>query len=181
MSFLDRIKDTFRFGQQDDSYFEDEDYENESGDGSDYRSGRSYSRDNDEYDNDGQEEEVQRPRIFSWNHSGSRSREEDLQKGMEIAVMRPTSMDEAREIVDDLLDGKAVLLNLEGLNLAISQRIIDFSSGAAYSMNGKLENVSRYMFIITPEDVTLSGTVGLLNGDTDKLNFTGSLGSLRQG
>ena len=39
----------------------------------------------------------------------------------------------------------------------IAQRIIDFTSGASYSMNGKLQKISNYIFIITPDNVNLSG------------------------
>jgi cell division inhibitor SepF len=46
---------------------------------------------------------------------------------------------------------------MEGLHTEIAQRIIDFASGAAYSMNGNLQKISSYIFIVTPESVELSG------------------------
>ena len=78
-------------------------------------------------------------------------------KNMEVCVIKPTSFEDAREITDTLLSGRSVILNLEGLNVEIAQRIIDFSSGSCYSMNGNLQKVSSYIFIITPETVEISG------------------------
>ena len=78
-------------------------------------------------------------------------------KNMEVCVIKPTSIEDAREITDTLLSGRSVILNLEGLNVEIAQRIIDFSSGSCYSMNGNLQKVSSYIFIITPETVEISG------------------------
>lgn len=78
-------------------------------------------------------------------------------EGLEVALVKPTVFDDAKEIVDDLLAGKAVVLNVEGINTEVAQRIIDFTSGATYSMNGKLQKISNYIFIITPANVNLSG------------------------
>ena len=78
-------------------------------------------------------------------------------KNMEVCVIKPTSFEDAREITDTLLSGRSVILNLEGLNVEIAKRIIDFSSGSCYSMNGNLQKVSSYIFIITPETVEISG------------------------
>lgn len=79
------------------------------------------------------------------------------QKQMEVCVIKPTSVEDGREISDTLLAGRAVVLNLEGLQVSIAQRIIDFSSGACYSINGNLQKVSNYIFVITPESVEISG------------------------
>ena len=77
--------------------------------------------------------------------------------GMEVCVIKPSSVEDAREITETLLDNRAVVLNLEGLNLETSQRIIDFASGSTYAINGNLQMISNYIFIITPASVDISG------------------------
>ena len=72
-------------------------------------------------------------------------------------MIKPTSIEDSKEICDYLLAGKAVVLNMEGLHMEVAQRIIDFTSGATYSMNGNLQKISNYIFIATPESVELSG------------------------
>ena len=47
--------------------------------------------------------------------------------------------------------------NLEGLDLEVAQRIIDFTSGATFAINGNLQKISNYIFIITPASVDISG------------------------
>ena len=37
------------------------------------------------------------------------------------------------EITDTLLNGRTVVINMEGLNVDVAQRIIDFTSGSAYA------------------------------------------------
>ena len=77
--------------------------------------------------------------------------------GMEVCVIKPTAFDDSKEITDTLLMGKPVILNVEGLNLEIAQRIIDVCSGACYAIEGSLRKVSNYIFILTPHNVEISG------------------------
>lgn len=77
--------------------------------------------------------------------------------GMEVCVMKPTSIEDAREITDTLLANRTVVLNLEGIDVDIAQRIIDFTSGSCYAISGNLQKISHYIFIITPASVDVSG------------------------
>ena len=77
--------------------------------------------------------------------------------GMEVCVIKPTSVDDAREITETLLNNQAVVLNLENLDVEIAQRIIDFASGSTYAISGNLQKISNYIFIITPACVDISG------------------------
>lgn len=87
---------------------------------------------------------------------------------MEVCVIKPTAVDDAREISETLLSGRTVILNLEGLDLEIAQRIIDFTSGATFAINGNLQKISNYIFLVTPTNVDISGDLqDLLNTSFD--------------
>ena len=92
--------------------------------------------------------------------------------GMEVCVIKPTSVEEAREITETLLANRTVVLNMEGLEVDIAQRIIDFTSGSCYAINGNLQKISHYIFIITPASVDISGDFQeILNGSFDVPSF----------
>ncbi len=76
---------------------------------------------------------------------------------LEVSMIRPTAFKDVEEIAALLLDGKAVVLNLEGVHTELSQRIVDFISGATYSIQGSMQKISNYVFIATPSQVELSG------------------------
>ena len=99
------------------------------------------------------EPEQPRPRFLNRNSS----KVVPMRRGMEVSLVKPTSMEDSKDICDYLLAGKAVVLNMEGIHTEVAQRIIDFASGATYSMNGNLQKISNYIFIATPESVELSG------------------------
>ena len=93
---------------------------------------------------------------------------------MAVCVVKPRNMEDAREITETLLANCTVVLNMEGLDLDLAQRIIDFTSGSCYAINGNLQKISNYIFIITPASVDVSGDFqDLLNGafDIPSMNF----------
>ncbi len=88
--------------------------------------------------------------------------------GMEVCVIKPTTVEDAREITETLLANRTVVLNLEGLDVEIAQRIIDFTSGSCFAISGNLQKISHYIFIITPASVDISGDFQeLLSGAFD--------------
>ena len=76
---------------------------------------------------------------------------------MEVCVIKPNAMDDTREITETLLAGRTVILNLEGIDVELAQRIIDFTSGACYSLGGSLQKVSSYIFVLGPYNVDITG------------------------
>ena len=88
--------------------------------------------------------------------------------GMEVCVIKPTNVDDSREVTETLLSGRTVILNLEGLDLEVAQRLIDFTSGATFAIDGNLQKISNYIFLITPANVDISGDLqDLLNTSFD--------------
>lgn len=78
-------------------------------------------------------------------------------KGFEVCVMKPMSFEDSQDICDMLLSGRATVINLEGFDVDLAQRIMDFISGSVYAINGKLHQISGYIFIVSPDNVDISG------------------------
>lgn len=78
-------------------------------------------------------------------------------KGLEVCIMKPTTFEDSQDICDMLLTGRAAVVNLEGFDPIEAQRIMDFISGSVYAINGKLHQISRYIFIFSPDSVDISG------------------------
>ncbi|SFK60144.1 cell division inhibitor SepF [Lachnospiraceae bacterium KH1T2] len=88
--------------------------------------------------------------------------------GREVVMFKPTSSDESCDVMDSLLADRTVVLNLEGINEEIAQKIIDTVSGACYALNGNMVKISNYIFIVAPRSVELSGNS---QGDVLKTAF----------
>lgn len=85
------------------------------------------------------------------------SRKASQGPNMEVCVIKPSSMEDTREIADTLVENSTVILNLEGIDVELAQRIIDFTSGACYSLGGSLQKVSSYIFVLGPYNVDITG------------------------
>ena len=192
MGVLDMFLDIMKLSDDDDDYenddfFDDDDYEEDDYDDraskksgllSRFNRGKDSSRDRDDYDDydDDYDERPARQTPSRASHpahqSGGSSKVTPMRQpssrrqapNMEVCVIKPSSVEDAREITETLLSGRTVILNLEGLDLEVAQRIIDFTSGATFAINGNLQKISNYIFLVTPTNVDISGDLQDLLG-----------------
>ena len=90
---------------------------------------------------------------------------------MEVCVIKPTYYESTREIIDTLLDGKAVVLNLEGMKLDLAQRIVDSVSGGCYAIQGNLQKISGYIYLVTPRSVDITGDFQEILSETNDFSY----------
>lgn len=72
-------------------------------------------------------------------------------------IKMPVEFDEAAEIADNLKERSSILLNLENTDPDTARRLLDFLSGTAYALGGKIVRVSSQAYMLTPKDVVLVG------------------------
>ena len=155
MSFLDKFLNVMRLNPDDDDdfYNEDYDYDDEEEEVKPKSSFKKREKE-DTFTDDYKEKPVKTaPKVTPIRPS---KKQQNL-AGMEVCVIKPTSVEDAREITETLLNNRTVVLNVEGLDVEIAQRIIDFTSGSCFAISGNLQKISNYIFIITPAAVDISG------------------------
>ena len=74
-----------------------------------------------------------------------------------VEVIVPKSMEDTQDIAELLMSDAAVILNLEFIDVDTARRIVDFSCGACYALDGGVQQVSNYVYILTPVNVEVSG------------------------
>lgn len=154
MGVLDKFLDIMRLSDDDDEYYDGDDfYDEEFEDEYEEKPKKKKSK---SYDDDYEEE---KPSKSSRSNKVTPMRQPSKRSGggMEVCVIKPSSVDDSREITETLLGNSTVILNLEGLDVEIAQRIIDFTSGATFAINGNLQKISNYIFLVTPTSVDISG------------------------
>ena len=150
MGLFDKFMDVMRLNPDDDEFYNDDYYDEEEED--DTPKKKRFRKESDEEPvSDNKDKPKPVSKITPMRTSKKQS------NSMSVCVIKPTSFDDAREITETLLMNRTVVLNVEGLDVEIAQRIIDFASGSCFAMNGNLQKVSNYIFIITPEIVDISG------------------------
>ena len=188
MSVMDKLFNAMKFNDDDD-YDEDEEFEDEDYYGDDekpaaqpesrpVRNAAAAASVSDDLDDEDLSAAAPKPRKRFRSESASVSRQVKKQysdAGMEVCIIKPTSVNGAREVTDTLLANSTVVLNLEGLDVEIAQRIIDFTSGSCYAVHGNVMKISHYIFVITPANVDVSGDIsthaGIDRGDGSSLSM----------
>lgn len=76
---------------------------------------------------------------------------------LQVVLVKPERFENVSEIADHLRSKHAVLLNLENTDKNIARRLVDFLSGCAYALDGKIKKVAVSAYIITPYHVEIVG------------------------
>lgn len=81
-------------------------------------------------------------------------------KDTSVMLFSPKSFDEAGELVNYLLQNLTVVMTLEGVQADTARRLLDFMSGIAFALQGKITPVSAKTYFVTPQNVDILGTAG---------------------
>jgi cell division inhibitor SepF len=73
-----------------------------------------------------------------------------------VHLVIPRSFNDAQQIADRFKDGTPVILNLQGTDQELSKRLIDFTSGLTYALDGGMQRVADKVFLLTPRNVEVS-------------------------
>ena len=76
---------------------------------------------------------------------------------LQVVLVKPEKFEDASSIANHLRDKRTVVLNLESANKDIARRLVDFLSGVAYALEGKIKKVAISTYIITPYNVDILG------------------------
>ena len=76
---------------------------------------------------------------------------------LQVILVKPDRFDMVSEIADHLRDKQALVLNLESTNKDVARRLVDFLSGCAYALDGKIKKIAISTYIITPYNVDIVG------------------------
>ena len=79
---------------------------------------------------------------------------------MRISIQEPLDYEQdAPNVINDILDKKVVVLNLEMVDSDMRRRIFDFVSGAVYALDGTVEKVTKGIFVISPKGVEVDNSI----------------------
>lgn len=168
MSFMNKILDVMKLDPDDDYGFDDELEIDDSSTA--VKAPKKRERDDDDFELEpkkplGKTLPISKPISKITPIKSGRNQVKCEAPEMEVCVIRPTRIEDEREIAETLMGGRTVVLNVEGLAVDIAQRIIDFISGSCFALGGNLQKITNYIFIVTPSSVDISGDIqGFMDG-----------------
>ena len=76
--------------------------------------------------------------------------------GTEVSVYAPRSFGDVTEIADALRNRQVVIVNLQNADRTLLQRVVDFTSGVAYTLDGKIQKLAEAIYLIVPAGVVVN-------------------------
>jgi len=73
-----------------------------------------------------------------------------------VHLVLPKSFNDAQQVADKFKADVPVILNLQNADTDLSKRLIDFSSGLTYAMDGGMQRVADKVFLLSPRNVDVS-------------------------
>ena len=75
---------------------------------------------------------------------------------VQVHFVAPKSFNDVQNVADKFKDTIPVILNLQGTDTDLSKRLIDFSSGLTYALDGGMQRIADKVFLLTPRNVEVS-------------------------
>jgi cell division inhibitor SepF len=76
--------------------------------------------------------------------------------GPSVAVFAPRSFSDVTEIADALRARQVAIVNLQGADRSLLQRVVDFTSGVAYTIDGRIQKLAESIYLVVPAGVTVN-------------------------
>lgn len=73
-----------------------------------------------------------------------------------VHIVEPRSFNDAQQIGDKFKANIPVIMNLQLIDPDLSKRLIDFTSGLTYGLDGGMQRVAEKVFLLTPSNVEVS-------------------------
>ncbi|WP_193596320.1 cell division protein SepF [Microbacterium sp. YJN-G] len=84
----------------------------------------------------------------------------------EILTVHPKQYRDAQIIAENFREGVPVIINLSQMSDADARRLIDFASGLSLGLYGRIERVTSKVFLLSPENIAVSGQGGLAQAES---------------
>ena len=75
----------------------------------------------------------------------------------EVVLFHAKSFDDAAKAADELRKKKAVILNMENVDKALTRRVVDFLSGSVYALDGSVKKIAQSTYLFCPHNMDVVG------------------------
>ena len=83
----------------------------------------------------------------------------------EVVLFHAKAFDDAAKAADELRKRKAVILNMENVDKALTRRVVDFLSGAVYALDGSVKKVAQSTYLFCPHNMDVVGDLESLQAE----------------
>ena len=103
------------------------------------------------------------------NNGGFSGHVVSMSNKQEVVLFHPANFNDTSTAADYLRNKKAVIVNMENVDRAMSRRVVDFLSGCAYALDGKVKKVAQATYLFCPHNMDVVGDLENTQGDAEPI------------
>ena len=85
----------------------------------------------------------------------------------EVVLFHAKTFDDAAKAADELRRRKAVILNMENVDKALTRRVVDFLSGSVYALDGRVKKVAQSTYLFCPHNMDVVGDLETIQAESE--------------
>ena len=85
----------------------------------------------------------------------------------EVVLFHAKTFGDATKAADELRGRKAVILNMENVDKALTRRVVDFLSGCVYALDGKVKKIAQSTYLFCPHSMNIVGDLESFQGEVE--------------
>ena len=85
----------------------------------------------------------------------------------EVVLFHAKTFDDAAKAADELRKRKAVILNMENVDKALTRRVVDFLSGSVYALDGSVKKIAQCTYLFCPHNMAVVGDLENIQGNLE--------------
>ena len=87
----------------------------------------------------------------------------------EVVLFHAKTFDDAAKAADELRRKRAVILNMENIDKALTRRVVDFLSGSVYALDGSVKKVAQSAYFFCPHNIDVVGDLETMQSEIESL------------
>ena len=101
------------------------------------------------------------------NNGGFSGHVVSMNNKQEVVLFHPANFNDTSTAADYLRNKKAVIVNMENVDKAMSRRVVDFLSGCAYALDGKVKKVAQATYLFCPHNMDVVGDLEAIQAEVE--------------
>lgn len=85
----------------------------------------------------------------------------------EVVLFHAKTFEDAAKASDELRRKKAVILNMENVDKALTRRVVDFLSGSVYALDGSVKKIAQSTYLFCPHNMDVVGDLENVQGEIE--------------
>ena len=85
----------------------------------------------------------------------------------EVVLFHAKAFDDAAKAATELRNRRAIILNMENVDKALTRRVVDFLSGCVYALDGQVKKVAQATYLFCPHSMDILGDLESIQAEAE--------------